>query len=140
VAGFSDLLEQKLLDHIFTDPAYTPPATLYVGLYTAAPTDAGGGTEVTGGSYARVATAAADWSAASGTAPAQKTNTATLTFPTATASWGVVTHFGIFDASTAGNLLIWDALSASKTIDIGDTPSFAASALVMELGDPSDTY
>lgn len=102
--------------------------TNYVGLFTAAPTDAGGGTEVSGGSYARVATTGATWNAASGN-PASATNAATITFPTASASWGTVTHFGEFDAATAGNLLRWGALTTSKTIGSGDTASFAAGSL-----------
>lgn len=104
--------------------------TVYVGLFTAAPTDAGGGTEVTGGSYARKSTAAADWNAASGN-PASASNANAITFVTATGSWGTVTHFGLFDAATTGNLLRWAALTASKTIGSGDTASFAAGALTI---------
>jgi hypothetical protein len=100
--------------------------TAYVGLYTAAPTDAGGGTEVSGNNYARVATAGADWAAASGGATS---NANAITFPTPSGSWGTVTHFGIFDASTAGNLLWWGLLTTSKTIGSGDSASFAAGAL-----------
>jgi hypothetical protein len=90
-----------------------------------------------------VSTAAADWGAAPGTAPATKSNTAVKTFPTATADWvaGVnLTHFGLFDASTAGNLLAWGALGTAKPVLNGDTASFAAAALVLKLGDPGDTY
>jgi hypothetical protein len=103
---------------------------IWVGLYTAAPSDAGGGTEVTGGSYARKSTAGADWSAASA---GSANNANALTFVTATASWGTVTHFGLFDASTAGNLIRWAALTTSKTVGSGDTASFAAAALVTTL-------
>jgi hypothetical protein len=71
-----------------------------------------------------------NWPAASGGA---KSNGAAITFPQATASWGTVTHFGILDAATSGNLLCWGALSASKTIDAGDTPSFAAGELDITL-------
>lgn len=106
--------------------AWTMP-TAYVGLFTAAPSDSGGGTEVTGGSYARKSTAGADWNAASG---GSTSNANAITFVTATASWGTVTHFGIFDAATAGNLLRWAALTTSKAIGNGDTASFAAGALV----------
>jgi hypothetical protein len=104
----------------------SPSATRYVGLYTAAPSDSGGGTEVSGGSYARKSTAAADWEAASGGATQ---NANAITFVTPTGNWGTVTHFGIFDAATAGNLLYWGALASQKTIDSGDTASFAAGAL-----------
>lgn len=144
MAGFVDSVEQKLLDHFLTDPAYTPPATMYLALSTTTPTEAGGNfTEPSTGSYARVSTAAADWSAASGTAPAVKTNTAVKTFPTATADWSSgsnMTYFGLFDASTAGNLLAFGLLGTAKPVLNGDTASFAAGALVLKLGDPADSY
>lgn len=125
--SFSNFLENELLDHLFTAGAYARPST-YVALYTAAPTDAGGGTEVSGGSYARVQVTA--WDAASGGATA---NTNVITFPTATASWGTVVAFGILDAASAGNLLAWGDLSASKAVGSGDTIEFAAGALDITL-------
>lgn len=144
MAGFTDTVEKALLDHFLTDPAYTPPATMYLGLSSTTPTEAGGNfTEPSSGSYARVSTVAADWSAASGTAPAVKTTTATKTFPTATADWSSaanLTHFGLFDASSAGNLLAWGALTTAKPVLNGDTASFAAGALTLKLGDPADSY
>lgn len=144
MAGFTDATEQAILDALFTDPAWTPPTTLYLALSSTTPTEAGGNfTEPSGGSYARVSTVAADWSAASGTAPAVKTNTATKTFPTASASWvsgANLTHFGIYDASTVGNLLCWGALGTAKPVLSGDTASFAASALVIKLGDSTDSF
>lgn len=144
MAGFTDTTEQGILDGLFNDPAWAPPTTLYLALSSTTPTEAGGNfTEPSGGAYARVSTVAADWSAASGTAPAVKTNTATKTFPTASASWASgsnLTHFGIYDASTAGNLLCWGALGTAKPVLNGDTASFAASALVIKLGDPGDSY
>jgi hypothetical protein len=143
VSDFSNYLENKLVDHIFRATAYTMPTTIYVGLYTATPSDAGGGTEVTGGSYARVqvgpsttawnATQGGTAGASSGTG-GQTANAADITFPAPTANWGVVTHFGIFDAVTAGNLLFWAALAASKTINGGDaSPKFLAGALTCTL-------
>jgi hypothetical protein len=142
--GFVDTVEQKLLDHFLTDPAYTPPATMYIGLSSTTPTEAGGNiTEPSTGSYARVATTAADWSAASGTAPAVKTNTATKAFAAATTDWlaaANLTNFVLFDALTAGNALAFGALTTPKPVLNGDTPSFAAGALVLELGDPGDTF
>lgn len=125
--SFSNFLENEVLDHLFTAGAYSRPNT-YVALYTVAPTDAGGGTEVTGGSYARVQVTA--WDAASGGATA---NTNAITFPTATASWGTVVAFGIHDAASAGNLLAWGDLSASKAVGSGDTIEFAAGALDITL-------
>lgn len=111
--------------------AYAPDA-IYVGLFTAAPSDSGGGTEVSGGSYARVQVTQDDasWAAPSGT-PSSTSNSAAVTFPAPTANWGTISHFGIFDASSGGNLIAWAALAASKTINNGDSsPSYAAGALV----------
>jgi hypothetical protein len=113
--SFSDYLEDKLLKHAFTNTSYTPATTLYVALYTAAPTDAGGGTQITGNNYARTSVAFT----VSGTSTLA-TNSAAVEFPAATASWGTVVAVGIFDASTAGNLLAWADLTTSKTIDTGD--------------------
>jgi hypothetical protein len=144
MAGFTNAVEQALLDHFLTDPAYVPPATMYIGVSSTTPAEDGTGfTEPSGGGYARVSTAAADWGAASGTAPATKSNTAVKTFPTATADWlagANLTHFGLFDAATAGALLCWGALGTAKPVLNGDTASFGAGALVLKLGDPADTY
>jgi hypothetical protein len=90
---------------------------IYVGLYTAAPTDAGGGTEVSGGSYTRKGPYTF---VQTSTGPTTWKNAAAITFPDATASWGTVTHFGIFTASTGGTLNFWGALAASKTIGSSD--------------------
>lgn len=128
MAGKTNYLEGKVLDLILNATAFSAP-TPYVGLFTAAPTDAGGGTEVSGGSYARV-DASANFPAASGT-PRSCANDVAITFPTATADWGTCTHFGIFDAASAGNLLYWAALTASKTVQNGDTASFAIGALTV---------
>lgn len=145
MAAMSDYLENKLVDHIFRGVSFTAPTALHVALFTAAPSDSGGGTEVSGGSYARAALAPSttNWAATNGatttTNPSSGTGGATsnnsaITFPAPTANWGTVTHFGIFDASTSGNLLIHGALTASKTVNNGDAaPSFAVSALVVTL-------
>lgn len=124
----SDYLENEILDHVLGGGDYTRPATVYVALFTVAPSDAGGGTEVTGGSYARVAVTnnATNFPAASGGA---KSNGTEITFPEATADWGTVVAFAIFDANAAGNMLYWADLSASKTIQSGDTAKFAVGDL-----------
>lgn len=144
MAALSDYLENNLIDFLLRAQAFTAPATTYVALLTAAPSDAGGGTEVTGGSYARVAvtSALANWAgtqsagsttASSGTGGTTSNNGA-ITFPAPTANWGVITHFGLYDASTSGNLLIWGALTASKTVNNGDAaPSFPAAALTFQI-------
>ena len=113
--SFSDYLEDKLLKHVFTNTAYTSPTSLYVALYTAAPSDTGGGTEVSGGSYTRkVATFTV-----SGTSTLA-TNSAAIEYDAATASWGTIVAVAIYDASTAGNFLAWADLTTSKAIDTGD--------------------
>jgi len=114
MAEFSNFLENALINAVLRNTTYTSPATVYVSLYTTDPTDADTGTEVSGGSYARTAVTMG--------APSNgvTTNSADVTFPTATASWGTVTHIGIHDASTSGNLLFHTPLDTSKTIDSGD--------------------
>jgi hypothetical protein len=115
--------------------ALTIPATLYVGLSTAACSDSGVGTEVSGGSYARVAvtTGTGAWAATNGT-NGITSNVAAITFPAPTANWGTVTHWFIADASTAGNVYVCAALTSSRTINNGDgAPSFAIGALTITI-------
>ncbi len=142
MAGKSDYLENKFIDFLLRGQSFTAPTNVYVALLTAAPTDAGGGTEVTGGSYARVqvASALASWAgtqsagstAVSSGTGGQTSNNAAIAFPAPTANWGVITHFGIYDASVSGNLLYWAALSTSKTVNNNDAaPSFAIGALTI---------
>lgn len=154
MAAMSDFLENKLIDWFFRGQAIgvtgasaaagTGPTSLYFALLTAAPSDTGGGTEVTGGSYARVTVAAnttnfdntqqANTTAVSSGNTGTTRNSIAVTFPAPTANWGVVTHFGIYDASSAGNLLFWGALTASKTINNGDAaPSFAINAFSLQI-------
>jgi hypothetical protein len=123
--GKSDFLENELLDHVLGNASYSAPATLYFALYTVTPSDAGGGTEVTGGSYARkdMTNNATNFPAASG---GLKSNGTAITFAAPTANWGTIVAFGIFDAVSSGNLLYWGPISPSKTVNNGDpAPSFA---------------
>jgi hypothetical protein len=137
----TDAFEIIILDGIMGDPDYTPPTNWFVGLSTTTPTEAGANfTEPVGNGYARVSTADADWDPASGTAPAIKDNANAITFPQATGSWGTVTHFGLFDASTGGNLRMWGLLATAKAIANLDTAAFAAAALVIKLGKDGDTF
>jgi len=126
----SDFLELEVLDHVLGNAAYTAPTNVYVALYTADPSDAGGGTECNTevGSYARkvVVNNDTNWPAA---AAGAKANGAEITFVEATASWGTICAFGIFDNLTAGNLLYWAELTTNKTIDSGDTAKFAVGDL-----------
>lgn len=127
----TDYLEDQLRAHIFRTATFTKPTVLAVAAYTAAPGEAGGGTEVTGGSYARVSVNPLDanWSAASST-DGLTDNVAAITFPAPTANWGTISHFGIHDATSGGNLLIYGALGTPKTVNNGDpAPYFAAGAL-----------
>lgn len=121
MSALSDYSEKLLLDWLMTDGSATRPTAWYVGLFTAAPDDTGGGTEVSGNGYAREA---ATFSAAS-TPGGATSNTGAVTFTAAGGSWGTITHLGIFDASTSGNLLWHGGLTASKTVGDGDTLEFA---------------
>ncbi len=122
--GMSNYLSNKLIDLIFRAQAYAWPANTYACLYTAAPTNAGGGTEVSGGSYARVAIAANSgaWSGTPVMTNGRSSNLNLISFPTPTADWGNVTHMGIHDASTGGNLMFWAPLTTPGFIASGATP------------------
>ncbi len=135
--SFADYLENKLLDHAFGGPDYTRPVTVYAALYTAAPSDTGGGTEVGTGTwtnYARIAITnnATNFPAA---AAGAKSNGTAISWPAATASGAVsVVAAAILDASTAGNFMAWADLTTSpKVVNNGDTPSFAAGDLDLTL-------
>ena len=123
----SNYLENALINVTLRATTYTAPATIYVSLWTSDPTDAGSGTEVSGGSYARTAVTFG--------APSNgvTTNSADVTFPTATASWGTVGWIGLNDASTSGNLLYHTALDASKTVDSGDILKISSGNLSVTL-------
>ncbi len=121
MSGFTDYLEDALLKHVFTNTAYTSPTTVYAALFTVAPSDTGGGTEVSGGAYARQSMAFS----VSGTGTLA-TNSAAVVYPTATADYGTVVAVGIFDASTSGNLLAYANLTTSKTVSSGDVFRFNA--------------
>jgi hypothetical protein len=143
MSALSNYAENKVIDALMRGQAFPTIANTYVGLLTAAPSDAGGGTEVSGGSYARVTVASslANWagtqSAASTTASSgtggTTSNNGSISFPTPSAGWGTVTHVGVYDASTAGNLLWYSALGVSKTINSGDTVSFPAASLTFQI-------
>ena len=123
MSAMSDYLENEILDHILGTGAYTMPSAVYVGLATATFADDNSGTELTGNGYTRVA--ATFNAAASGTAD----NDAAIEFSAATSSWGTVSHFGLFDASSGGNLLIHGAFTTAKTIASGDVLKIAAGDL-----------
>lgn len=145
MAAISDYLENKIIDWLFRGQAFTPPAGLHVGLFTTSPSDTGGGVEVSGGAYARInlAPSMANWAgtqsagstvASSGVGGTTSNNAAVTFTPGPSAPWGSIVAFGIFDAATGGNLLVWGALSTAKTVNSGDAaPSFQAGALSFTL-------
>lgn len=134
MSQMSDYLEGKILDHIFRTGSFTKPTTLAVGLFTAAPSDTGGGTEVTGGSYARASLNPLDANWTGPTAGNGYTsNAVTISFATPTAAWGTITHFGIFDATTSGNLLIWGSLAPASVVASGDTVTFQPGMLAFTI-------
>jgi len=126
MGSFADFWENEILDHLFGKGVYNPP-TIYVGLSTADPLDTGAGlAEPVGNGYARVQTAAVDWSVA---AAGANSNANDVEFPEATGAWGTLTHFALFDAAAAGNMMSHGSLSESKAIGNGDTAKFAAGDL-----------
>lgn len=133
--AFIDARENDILDDFFRDVSNSWPATRYLALFTACSSNGSSVTEVSGGAYARQLLNASDFSAASGGAI---TNTAAKTFPEATASWGTVKAWGVYDAVTAGSLWFWGKLSTARTIDSGDTPRFVAGDLDASITSETD--
>ena len=112
--SFTNFLETEILDHVFAGAAYTAPGTKYLALFTAISNgETGSVTELSGDAYARQ-------SVAFTTSGATTSNNAAVEFPTATGSWGTVTHVGVYDAASSGNLMCYATLSASKLIETGD--------------------
>jgi hypothetical protein len=124
--SFTNDLETRVLQWALTNGSPTRPTAWYVGLFTAAPGEAGGGTEVSGGSYVRVAVTFT----VSGNLA---TNSAAVEWPTATATWGTITHVAVFDALTSGNMLVYASLTSSKTIASGDVLRIPAGDLDVTL-------
>lgn len=127
MSAISNYLENALINGTLRATNYTAPSTVYVALFTSDPTDAGSGTECSGTSYAR--------KSASFAAPSNGASStdADIQFDQAGGSWGTITHFGIYDASTSGNLLYHGALTASKAIDTGDVFKIASGSLTVTL-------
>ena len=146
MSAMSNYLENKLVDYIFRQQAYTAPANTWIGLLTTSTNDANTGqTEVSGGGYSRVRIASSllNWSgtdSSSSTSTSSGTSGTTyninaITFPVPTgANWGVITSFGMYDAATGGNLLFYGNLTTQKTVNDGDAaPTFSAAALSIQL-------
>ena len=144
MSAMSNYLENKIIDWLLRNQAFTPPDPVYIALLTAAPSDTGGGTEVTGGSYARVAVASSltNWAgtqAAGSTSTSSGTDGTTsnnndIVFPTPTANWGLITHFGLYDSSSGGQLLFWAPVNQQKNVNNGDAaPKFIPAALGVQI-------
>jgi len=134
MSAASDYLENKVLDHVLTSTGYTAPVTRYIGLFLNtsgnAATNLEAGTltdEVSGGSYARQTVTFGAASAG------QSATNATVTFTTATANWGTITHVAVMDAVSGGNVLFWGAVTTSKTIETGDTFQISSGNLTISL-------
>lgn len=126
---FVNYLQSAVLNHVFGASTYTKP-TVYVALFTSSPGPTGGGAEVAGAGYARVAYGAVT---TSGGSPTQVANSADINFAAAGVAWGTVTHAALFDAASGGNMLAYGALQISKTISAGDAFRFPATALAVTL-------
>lgn len=139
----SNYLENKMLDHILRGQSFsaTSPASLYIALFTSAPSDAGGGTEVSGNNYSRIALTRnlTNWAGSQGLATTEvssgtsgiTSNNTQIAFPLPSASWGTVTHFALFDALTAGNLIFWGQLTTPQVIAVNNSVTFAPGALAI---------
>jgi hypothetical protein len=126
MTALSNYLETQLITWAMSASAVTRPTAWYVALFTAAPSDTGGGTEISGGGYARQSVAT--WTISNN----QASNAAIIDF-VSSADWGNITHVGIFDAVTSGNLLWWGSLTTPRDPASGDTVRFAANALIVSL-------
>jgi len=130
MGSFADFWENEILDHLFGKGSYTPP-TIYLGLSTADPLDdASGLAEPSGNNYSRVTTSGSDWNTSSG---GTITNANQFDFPTASGSWGTITHFAIFDAASGGNMLAHGQFNISKSVVLNDTPKVLAGDLDIAL-------
>jgi len=127
MAQMSNYLENKLLDLVLRNQAYVAPTTVYLALYSTDPTDSDTGTEIIGGNYARISVAF------DAIVNGITQNTLELTFPNATTDWGIVTHIGIRDALTIGNLLFHAPLASSKTVVTDDVLVISPGNLTVKL-------
>ena len=130
MSSFTNYTENLVLTWLLTTGSATRPTAWYVGLFTAAPSDAGGGTEVSGSGYVRKATGTITVSGTDTTA----TNSAAIEFdPASGGNWGTITHAAIFDAETSGNMIAWAQLTTARTINDGDVFRIPATSLTVTL-------
>ncbi len=127
MSKMSNYLENAIINHFLRNSSVSSPTTVYVALYTSDPTDDDIGTEVSGGGYARQAVTFSEPS------NGVTSNTNVILFPVATSDWGTITHVGIKDAATGGNLLFHGALTSSKIIETGDQLVIPSGGLTITL-------
>lgn len=125
----SNYLENKVLDHVLATAAYTAPSAVYLALFTTDPAEDGSGTEVAGNGYAREEVTFNTASGGSATGPVTDTE-----FTASGGSFGTVSHFGVYDAATTGNLLYYGALSSAKAVADGDSIRFVADSITITEG------
>lgn len=149
MSALSNYLENKIIDALFRGQTLPTPPTLYFAAFTTAPTDVGGGVEVSGGGYERVAVAAtlANFSGTQGAGTTTASNGTSGTtysnvdiqFPSPTAGWGTVVAMAVFDAPIGGNMLLYGPISPAKTVNAGDLPpKFSAGQWAFQLDTDSD--
>ena len=136
MSAASNYTENKVLDHVLRNTAFTQPSGLHLALFTNtsgnAATNLESGTlsdevSTSGTAYGRQSVSFS--AASSGSA----TSSGTVTFSAATANWGTITHVAIMDASTSGNVLFYGAVTTSKTIETGDTFQVSSGNLTVSL-------
>ncbi len=130
MSELSDYAEKEILDWLMTGSSVTRPTSWHVALFTTAPSDAGGGTEVSGNGYSRQSVTFSDANSPAGTT----SNSNAQSFTASGGNWGTITHMGVFDASSGGNLLWHGALSNSRIVNDGDTLTFSIGNIDLTLG------
>ena len=130
----SDYLEESIINHVLRNTAYTSPASVHVGLYSVAPGETGGGTELSGNAYARQAVTFGAPTQTGSPTVAQTSNSNEVLFPEATGAWPEAVAFGIFDAVSVGNLLYYGTLDTPRTAGLGDQIRFQVGTLTVSEG------
>jgi hypothetical protein len=135
--GKASTLSNGVLQHTFRTTSYTAPSNTYAGLFGTCPTTGNNGTELSGSGYARssgIAKGDASWNYTAATFIGASTikNAATISYPAASGAPWTVNCFGLWDASTAGNLLMWGSVTgAPVTVSVGATASFAVDQMTL---------
>lgn len=131
MGGKSNYLENKILSLILGRTSYTPPAAIFVALFTASPDDSGGGAEVSGSGYSRkqITNNASEWDSST---DGERSNVNIVSFGTVgTGGWGTIVAFALMDNNFGGNMLYWGSLETPYETQDGDTVSFPSGSLVV---------